>query len=71
MIQWIICLCGMATVHLLARTDKRQKYGYIVGLCSEPFWIIASLTAEPKQWGIAVLAVYYGWQYWLGWRRRK
>jgi hypothetical protein len=69
MIQTIICLCGIITVHLLARNDKYQKFGYLVGLFSEPFWIISAW--QNGQWGIGILAVYYGTQYWRGWKNHN
>ena len=44
------------SVYLVSRTDKFHRWGYVVGLCNQPFWIYTAINNE--QYGILALA---GW----------
>jgi hypothetical protein len=45
---------SVAAILLVA---KKNKWGFVVGLLSEPFWFITSYLN--KQWGIFILSVVY------------
>lgn len=62
--QLMILLCGASSVHLVARKDKWKKYGYVVGLTAQPFWLYTTYMAE--QWGIFILSFWYAYNWGLG-----
>ncbi len=45
---------SLAAILLVA---KKNKWGFVVGLLSEPFWFVTSYTH--KQWGIFLLSIVY------------
>ncbi len=69
-----ICILGPIAVWFLMHKQKWMRWGYIIGLCSEPFWLLTALIH--KQWGIVILAFIYSycytkgiWNYWIKNRR--
>lgn len=64
-VQAMIVLLGGATIALLAsKLGRVRRWGYVVGLASEPFWIYAALVAG--QWGILLVALWWAWFYYVG-----
>jgi len=66
---WIIVF-GVTSIWFLGRTEDWKRWGYILGLLSEPAWIYTAIKNE--QWGILILAIFfiYGWlqgifNYWI------
>lgn len=56
--QFIIPVCTCAAVWLLSRPDfRRRRWGPVVGLVGQPFWFLATISAE--QWGIVVVATWF------------
>jgi len=55
--QILISTLGCIAIFLVSRKDKWQRYGYIFGLLSQPFWFIETFRAE--QWGIFILCIWY------------
>ncbi len=55
-----ITVFGVSAIILVAR---KNKWGFVLGLASEPFWIITSYLN--KQWGVLILSVIYvfSWGY--------
>ncbi len=49
-----IMVFGITAIILVA---KKNKWGFVVGLISQPFWFISSYIN--KQWGIFVVSVVY------------
>lgn len=51
---------GVSAIILVAR---KNRWGFVLGLISQPFWIITSLIN--KQWGVLLLSVVYvgSWGY--------
>lgn len=66
--QLAIFIFGGLAVFLLARSDKWQKWGYLSGLISEPFWIYAAWQAD--QWAVILLALWWAVWYAVGFYRR-
>jgi len=55
-----ITVFGVSAIILVAR---KNKWGFVLGLASEPFWLITSYMN--KQWGVMILCVIYvfSWSY--------
>jgi len=55
-----ITIFGVSAIILVAR---KNKWGFALGLASEPFWIITSYLN--KQWGVLLLSIIYifSWGY--------
>jgi nicotinamide riboside transporter PnuC len=55
-----VALLGITAVILIA---KKNKWGLVFGLASQPFWLITSYINE--QWGVLILTVVYifTWSY--------
>ena len=49
-----ITIFGVGAIVLVAR---RNRWGFVLGLISQPFWIITSLIN--KQWGVLLLSIVY------------
>ena len=69
-----ILLLGGAAIMLLAFEDKRvSRWGWLIGLCSQPCWLYAMYTS--RQWGVFALSVWYTAHYargtWTFFVRRK
>ncbi|MCX6726185.1 MAG: nicotinamide mononucleotide transporter [Candidatus Shapirobacteria bacterium] len=56
-----ISIFGVAAIILVA---KKNKWGFVLGLISQPFWYITSFVN--KQWGIFFLTIVYTGSWILG-----
>ena len=60
-----ICQIGVALFGVTAITlvSMKNKWGFVFGLASQPFWFITSFNNE--QWGIFFLSMFYtgSWVY--------
>ena len=56
-----IAILGISTIILLA---KKNKWGFVVGLASQPFWFITSYLNG--QWGVFFLNIIYVLSYFFG-----
>jgi hypothetical protein len=55
-----IALFGVSAVFLVGVRNKRlARWGYVAGVCGQPFWMYATFVAE--QWGIFLLTVVYSY----------
>lgn len=52
-----IVLFGVGAIWLVGNKNKWQKYGYLVGLISQPFWFFA--VVYTGQWGMFIVNVFY------------
>jgi len=65
MIQACILLLSMSAAITLSFQEFRiRRWGYWIGLSSQPFWFIATCRAE--QWGMFALAFFYTGTWSLG-----
>ena len=55
--QSLILVFGVSANFLLNSKSSKSKYGPILGLCSQPFWLY--LTFKNNQWGMFVLSFIY------------
>ncbi len=69
-IQIAILVLGGAAIWLVSRPEPWSRWGYLVGLVSQPFWLWASW--HSGQWGMFLLSLFYSyawcqgiWFYWL------
>lgn len=62
-IQWALAALSLAAVLLIATTGPMHRWGFVVGLLSQPFWIAASWRsrnpAGGRLWGMIVLSWCY------------
>lgn len=56
-IQILIFTLSALAMFLITRKESWSKYGYIIGLISQPFWLWTSY--EHSQWGIFALGIFY------------
>ena len=52
-----LAVFGMAAIWFVGRREKWSRIGFILGLSSQPAWIITSIMNE--QWGILALSLWY------------
>ncbi len=50
-------MLGSTSIWLVSRTEKWSRWGYIIGLMSQPFWFYNSYINE--QWGILLMSCFY------------
>ena len=63
--QTAILILSCVAIWLLAKKrDSVSRWGYVVGLASEPFWLYASYKAE--QWGVFLVCLWWAWCYLKG-----
>lgn len=56
-----IAIFGVTAIILVA---KKNKWGFVFGLISQPFWLITSFLN--KQWGVFFLSMIYVFSWALG-----
>ena len=57
-----ICIILFSCISIfLFSTKKYYRYGFIVGICGQPFWLYASYTS--KQLGVFIVAVWFTFSY--------
>jgi hypothetical protein len=44
--QIALFIFGASAIYLVGRTDKLRKWGFIVGLCGQPFWFYTQIQDE-------------------------
>ena len=59
--QFVIPILSCAGVYFVTKKDRTRKYGYVFGLCSQPFWIYT--TAYNHQWGLFALSLFYTYRW--------
>lgn len=62
--QLAIFFLGCSAIWVIGRREEWNRWGYILGLCSQPFWLWTSIINE--QWGIAVLSLWYAYSWGQG-----
>lgn len=56
-----IAIFGVTAIILVA---KKNKWGFVFGLASQPFWLVTSFLN--KQWGVFFLSIIYVFSWALG-----
>lgn len=55
--QVAIFILGSSAIYLVGTTGRFKKWGYLVGLVSQPFWFYTAWTTEA--WGIFFMCFIY------------
>lgn len=61
-----IGICGCSAVWLVGRVERWRRWGYVMGLLGQPFWIYT--TIHHQQWGILALSAWYAYSWASGLR---
>lgn len=56
-LQVMIAVTSLAAIYLVGQTSPAQKWGYVIGLASQPLWLAATYRA--RQWGMFFLSGAY------------
>lgn len=56
-LQIAIAVLSIAAAYMVASDGPWQRWGFVVGLASQPFWFAAAWRAE--QYGIGICAIFY------------
>ncbi|MCL5991388.1 MAG: hypothetical protein M1419_04730 [Bacteroidetes bacterium] len=69
-IQIIIFITSASAIWLVSRKEDWRRWGYIIGLIGQPFWLYSTFVNE--QWGIFLLTFVFTyswgqgvWNYWV------
>ena len=62
--QIFIAILGGTSVWLVSRKEEWKKYGYVLGLLSQPFWIYVRIANA--QWGILFISCLYTYSWATG-----
>ena len=62
--QVAIFIFGASAIWCVGRPEPWRKWGYLLGLCGQPFWLY--LTATKEQWGIFALCLWYTYSWCQG-----
>lgn len=62
--QGVLFALSAAAITLLSGRSQYARWGWWLGLASQPFWLVETVRAE--QWGMAALSVYYTGVWWIG-----
>ena len=62
--QSFILLVGGAAIWLVGRKEEWRRWGYVLGLVSQPFWFYSTIRTE--QWGMFVLSLWYTYSWGQG-----
>ena len=60
-VQTFLLVLSLLAVFLISRPvgDPLVRWGYVVGLASQPFWILTAWQSRPRPWGMLVLSLFY------------
>lgn len=74
LLQLCITLFSCCSIWLFSG-KKYYKWGFIAGICGQPFWIWAAFHTDPLQWGIGIVSLWYTFNHLRGiknhWRRKN
>jgi hypothetical protein len=52
-----IMIFGASAIWFVGRKEHWRRWGYILGMCGQPFWIYTSIKNE--QYGVLVMTLFY------------
>ena len=68
--QVVIAITGAAAIWMVGRKNAWRKWGYLVGLASQPFWLYATWSSQ--QYGMFALSCWYVYAWAQGyWNNRR
>jgi len=60
---WIV-IFGCSAIWFVGRLEQWKRWGYILGLISQPAWVYT--TIKHDQWGIFLLSLFYTYSWGQG-----
>lgn len=60
-VQIMIAVCGCSAIWLVSRKESWSRWGYIIGLIGQPFWIYTAW--QNDQTGILILTIFYAYSW--------
>jgi nicotinamide riboside transporter PnuC len=63
-VQISIFVLGATAIWFVSRRERWSRWGYIIGLISQPFWLYT--TIKNQQWGMVALSVWYTYSWFQG-----
>jgi len=71
--QILMFIFGAGAIWTVGRTEDWSRWGYIFGLCGQPFWIYAAV--KTNQYGMLILVMFYTYSWAQGiynhWIKKK
>lgn len=64
MTQFLILFFSGSSIFFLSRKDHWQKWGFVLGLCGQPFWIWSAY--HSGQWGIFFVSLWFTYRHIVG-----
>jgi hypothetical protein len=61
LVQLGILVFGCSSIWILGRPEHWRRFGYILGLLSQPFWLYMSI--KTGQWGVFILSLFYSYSW--------
>lgn len=62
--QIFIFIFGVSAIWLVGRKEDWRRYGFILGLCGQPFWFYTAYMNE--QWGVLLMCLFYTYSWGSG-----
>jgi hypothetical protein len=56
-----ILLFGCSSIWILGRPHHWRRFGYLLGLLSQPFWFYMAI--KTGQWGVFILSLFYSYSW--------
>lgn len=57
LVQTVLAALSGLAIYLVGRKDSWQRWGYVAGLASQPFWLYSTFNGE--LWGMFALSCFY------------
>src|ERR1700749_3671739 len=71
-VQIGILLFRCTAIWFVGRPESWRRWGYILGLCAQPFWFYMSI--KKGDWGVLLLSCLYAYSWaqgvWFNWIKR-
>lgn len=55
--QICILILGSSSIYIVGRKEPWRKWGFLIGLCGQPFWFYTAYVNQ--QWAIALMCLFY------------
>jgi len=59
--QIMLFISGASAIWFLSRTEEWKRWGFIIGIFGQPFWLYSAI--HNKQFGIVILTIFYTYSF--------